>query len=186
MARCTGKTKAGTRCERQAIRGTRRCAQHPTVPTPKKARAREAKDWAPAFLTALEDTHLVTESAKRAGIHRDTAYDRRSKDEAFARAWGDVEERSTEIHEQIAVKRAAAGSDLLLMFLLKARRPDVYREHHHVQHAGDVEVNLSLVTDPDLRDRAADLRARLAAARPVKPGRPDAGNGAHLAAAAPR
>ena len=39
-----------------------------------------------------------------------------------------------------------------------------------------VDVNLNLVTDDELRDAAATLRRRLAAARPVKPSGPDAGD----------
>lgn len=43
--------------------------------------------------------------------------------------------------------------------------------------AATVDVNLNLVTDGDLRERAADLRRRLAASRPVKSGGPDARDG---------
>lgn len=117
-------------------------------------RARKPKDWAPAFLKALEAVHLVTEACKSAGGRRSTAYDRRSKDAKFASAYADVEERSTELLEREAYRRAAVGvdkpvfqggeqvgsireySDTLLIFLLKARRPDVYREHHQVELAG--------------------------------------------------
>jgi hypothetical protein len=59
-----------------------------TPGTPKK------KDWGPAFLKAFEETHLVTEAAKRAGVGRRTVYNRRGSDEQFAQAWEDVEQRS--------------------------------------------------------------------------------------------
>src|SRR5207253_2000949 len=36
--------------------------------------------------------------------------------------------------EAVAIKRAHDGSDVLLIFLLKARRPDVYRDNHRVEH----------------------------------------------------
>ena len=42
--------------------------------------------------------------------------------------------------------------------------------------AAAVDVNLNLVTDNDLRDQLATVRRRLAAARPVKPSGPDAGD----------
>ena len=98
--------------------------------------ARKQHDWAPAFLAALEDTHLVTEACKAAGIHRSTAYNRRAHDAEFARQWAEIEEASTEALERIAVRRASEGSDVLLIFLLKARRPEVYRDHHRVEHTG--------------------------------------------------
>ena len=98
-----------------------------------------AKDWAPAFLAALEDTHLVCEAARRAGISRRATYDRRQRDEVFREAWDEVLERSTEILEQIALRRAAEGSDQLLMFLLRARRPEVYVERHQVRHAASID-----------------------------------------------
>jgi hypothetical protein len=39
----------------------------------------------------------VTDAAKRAGVNRVTVYNWRERDEAFAREWADVEERSTEL-----------------------------------------------------------------------------------------
>lgn len=179
--RCGAKTKKGTRCERPAGWGTDhpgrgRCTDHPapprgaakvaTPPTPKNARVTDPKpsrsktrqgkrgvpDWAPEFLKAFGKSHLVTEAAEVAGINRSTAYDRRAKDPVFAEAWVEIEERSTELLEREAYRRAAVGvdkpvfqggkqvgkvreySDTLLIFLLKARRPDTYRER--VEHTG--------------------------------------------------
>jgi hypothetical protein len=59
-----------------------------------------------------------------------------------------MEQASTEGLERIAVRRASKGSDVLLIFLLKAGRPEVYRDHHRVEHTGpgrgglDAEVRL--------------------------------------------
>jgi hypothetical protein len=69
-------------------------------------------------------------------------------DAKFAREWAEIEEASTEQLERIAVRRASEGSDVLLIFLLKARRPEVYRDHHRVEQTGpgagalDVEFRL--------------------------------------------
>ena len=81
----------------------------------------DKKDWALAFLAAFAETSMVTEACKAAGIARRTAYDRRQRDEAFALAWADVEERSTEDLEHVAVRRAKEGSDTLLIFLCSSR-----------------------------------------------------------------
>jgi hypothetical protein len=71
---------------------------------------------------------MVSEAAAAAGIARSTAYRYRSSHPDFEEAWGGVEERVTEELEQEAVRRAKDGSDVLLIFLLKARRPNMYRE----------------------------------------------------------
>jgi hypothetical protein len=110
----------------------------PAVPrtprTPKNARARVPRNWAPKFLAAFQETGLVTEACKAAGIGRTFAYERRAEDASFAAQWADVEEQAVESLEAVAIKRAHDGSDMLLIFLLKARRPDVYRDNHRVEH----------------------------------------------------
>ena len=132
-----------------------------TSRTRQRAHAR-GRDWAPAFLQALEDTHLVCEAARKAGIGRRTAYDRRQRDAAFAEAWDDVIEHSTEILEQIAVRRAAESSDQLLMFLLRARRPEVYSERHRVHHSGQVvPVPPSVVLTPEGAQAAHEFLDRI-------------------------
>src|SRR5947199_54739 len=93
-----------------------------TAGTPKKKRA--------FFLKAFEEAAAVADAAKRAGVNRVTVYKWRESDEGFARQWADVEERSTELLEREAVRRATDGSDVLLIFLLKSRRPERYRDHH--------------------------------------------------------
>lgn len=115
----------------------------PTDPTPKKKAA---------FLKSLEETHIVTDAARAAGVHRSTVYDWYEKDPEFAKLWDETVERSTELLEREAYRRAAVGveepvfyqgkqvgkvkrfSDTLLMFLIKARKPDMYRER--VEHTG--------------------------------------------------
>lgn len=182
----------------------RRAKPADTSDTHARVRGRQGQkhepDWAPAFIEAFAEFGAVTAACGAAGISRQTAYERRKVDELFAAAWEDVEAMATERMEAEARRRAVDGwiereefeidddgelhptltvrkfSDALLMFLLKARRPDTYRERHLHEHQGDVEVNLNLVTDHDLREQAAALRRGLAAARSVKPGGPAAGD----------
>lgn len=152
----------------------------PTRPTPKKrTRGRKTSDWRPKFLAALDQTGLVKEACAVAGIHRSTAYEERQRNEDFAIAWHDVEEETTERMEREAIRRAAEGvekpvfqggqhvgsireySDTLLIFMLKARRPEVYRDNVHVQHAGRIEhqhAGLESLSDDELLQRLSETR----------------------------
>ena len=121
-----------------------------TPETPKKV-------WKPDFLEALRETATVTEACRVAGIGRATAYRARQQDEAFAVAWADVEEESTETLESVAVQRAVDGSDTLMIFLLKSRRPQKYRENVKIEHGGEIRTDLDELTRDQLRERARVL-----------------------------
>lgn len=104
-------------------------------------------DWKDRFFKALIETNLPYEACKAAGVSRTYAYKQRREDPEFAEVWADCIERGTEILEQIAVRRAAEGSDTLMMFILKSRRPEVYREnvHHEHDHQHHVEGQIELL-----------------------------------------
>ena len=85
------------------------------------------------FLLALAQGWSVTKAAKAGGIPRQTAYNWREADEAFARAWDDAIEAGTDMLEDVAIKRAKAKSDTLLIFSLKARRPEKFKDRSAVE-----------------------------------------------------
>lgn len=105
-----------------------------------------------AFLAAFEEMHVVSDAAKAADVGRSTVYEWAEKDAEFAKAWDELVDRSTDLLEREAYRRAAVGveepvfyqgkkvgtvkrfSDNLLMFLLKGRKPDTYRDR--VEHTG--------------------------------------------------
>jgi hypothetical protein len=134
-----------------------------------------------AWLEAFEKRGTVVAACKTAGVGRTTAYEWRQKDEAFALAWADIEEATTEAMEREAFRRGVEGtveplvsagkhvtdvkkySDTLLIFMLKARRPEKYRDNIKVEHAGKVEtVSTSIITDADFAREARDLLRRAA------------------------
>ncbi len=92
---------------------------------PQKTRKR---DWAPRFLEVFRSTCNVRLSAEAAGIDRDTAYRRRARDPLFAERWAQAEQDAVDVLEAEARRRALTMSDTLLIFLLKAHRPERYRE----------------------------------------------------------
>lgn len=123
----------------------------------KQTRKRTAKkDWRPAFLLALAKTGSVVRACQKSKVVRSVAYKRRSDEPAFAEAWKEAEEIGVELMEAEARRRAVEGckrpvfhagkkcgeileySDTLLIFLLKAHRPEKYRERSEVKHSGNI------------------------------------------------
>lgn len=87
------------------------------------------------FLTALRDqfkqsppNYNPSEAAKAAGFHRATVYRWAEKDADFDAKWRDIADAFTDSLESRAAARAYEGSDLMMIFLLKALRPEKYRE----------------------------------------------------------
>lgn len=84
------------------------------------------------FLTTLETTCNVAESARAAGMGRSAAYDWRRDDAVFAADWEQALESAADKLEQVAFERAKEGlSDRMLEILLKAHRPK-YRDKQEV------------------------------------------------------
>lgn len=121
-------------------------AAHPGTPIAKTATKatpsarKKRRDWKTPFLVAFAKTGSITKACEHVKIERSTAYRERQRDEQFAVAWADAESKVTDDLEGEAVKRALDGSDRLLEFLLKARRPDVYRENVKHEHSGTLTV----------------------------------------------
>lgn len=113
------------------------------------------------FLESFRETANVTESARIAGISRQRLYEIREQDAAFAEQWSDAENQAADRLEREALRRAVEGclepvvsagklvhddqgvamyvrkySDRLLELLLKARRPDVFKERVANEHSG--------------------------------------------------
>mgnify|MGYP003677974991 CR=1 FL=1 len=98
------------------------------------------------FLKALAETGNVSEAARKARLDRSNAYQIRRQDQAFADAWDDALDMAVDLLEAEARSRAVEGveqprfhqgricgtvrkySDSLLMFLLRAHRPETFRE----------------------------------------------------------
>lgn len=101
---------------------------------------------APLFLSVLSETASVTAASKATGLARSTWYRHRKSDTSFADAWDAALELGTDSLEDEAVRRAHEGtekpvyqggrmvgtvreySDTLLIFMLKARRPEKFKD----------------------------------------------------------
>jgi hypothetical protein len=92
-------------------------------------------DWHETFLKVLASGATVETAARTAGRSRKTAYEHRKSNKEFAELWDDALEAGTDLLEEIAFARAREYSDVLLLALLKARRPSVYTDRQHITHA---------------------------------------------------
>ena len=86
------------------------------------------------FIERLAQTCNVSEAARHSGYDRVDAYKYKDKDPKFAKAWDNAIEQAIEKLEYTARERAIHQSDTLMIFLLKAHRPEKYRERTQVQH----------------------------------------------------
>ena len=113
-------------------------------------------NWEKAYLIALAKCGNVTQAAEIAGISRATVRERYDTSPEFRKACDDAIDQGIDILEAEARRRALAGSDLLLIFLLKANRPDKYRDNYHVTTSSaptTYTIDLGLPDDtPQLKD----------------------------------
>jgi hypothetical protein len=84
-------------------------------------------------LAKFRESGIVSEACATAQISRQTWYNWIERDAVFARAVMAANEDVIDELEKEAVERAKDGSDTLLIFLLKAKRPEQYRETHKIE-----------------------------------------------------
>lgn len=93
-------------------------------------RRREAdRSWEATFLAILATTASVKYACAQARITRDTAYKHKKLFPDFAAAWADAKADGIDDLVFTARTRALAGSDLLLMFLIKQADPS-FRDNY--------------------------------------------------------
>ena len=118
------------------------------------------------FLKALAETGIVSAAVEMAGTSRTRVYELRKHDAGFAAAWEEADERAADALEAEAWRRAVDGvqeplvrggkvvrdddgqpiairrySDALMIALLKARRPERFKDRAVVEH--DITDNLA-------------------------------------------
>jgi hypothetical protein len=88
-----------------------------------------------AFLAAYSKLGIISEAARKARIARKDHCNWKA-DPEYAAAFETAREEAIELLEKIARQRATRSrkpSDLLLIFMLKAARPEVYRDNARVE-----------------------------------------------------
>ena len=128
-----------------------------------------------AFLKALGETGNVSAAARASKVSRSHAYALKQSEPAFAAEWADALESATDLLEAEARHRAVHGvetphfhqgrvtgtvrkySDSLLMFLLKAHRPEKFRDR-----TADPKGSMEDGIDREIEDARTALGERLA------------------------
>lgn len=107
------------------------------------------------FLQCLLDAGNVSRAALKIGMSRVRLYELKKEDEDFSAAWDEAIEIGIDALEEEARRRAYEGtdkpvfyqgyqcgaireySDTLMIFLLKAHRPEKFKERVHNEHTGE-------------------------------------------------
>lgn len=108
-----------------------------------------------AFIARLRDSGNVRAACQAADLPRSTAYHWRNKFKTFSDRWDDAMEDACDVLELEAWRRAMKeNSDRLLMFLLKAHRPEKFKNRTQTELTGEdggpikyVPVGLNLSDD---------------------------------------
>jgi hypothetical protein len=85
-------------------------------------------------------------------------YDWREADAEFAAAWDAALGLGGDALEDEAIRRAMNGSDYLMVFMLKALKPEKYRERSTVDINQHTRLSINSLSVEDLRARLTQLR----------------------------
>lgn len=147
-----------------------------------KLRANITEQHKKLFLEKFGELGIVSAAAEAAGVGRTTVYDWQERDEQFVLAFRQAEIRATEVLETEARRRAVEGvakqrrvydnrgnlideysettySDTLLIFMLKARAPEKYRDRHDITSGGQPIQSAAIDIDQAIDRRLAELAA---------------------------
>ncbi len=120
---------------------------------PTAAHLRRNSGWRETFIEKLRESGNVRLACREAGVARTAPYKIRKRSKRFAAAWDDALEEACDALEAEARRRAVEGveipvyfqgevvghltkhSDQLLIFLLKAHRPEKFHESMKIEAA---------------------------------------------------
>lgn len=110
----------------------------------------ENEPWMDSFLMLLSETGNVTYAAQGAGVSRATVYKHRHINALFAAKWEAAAELGVDGLEDVARERARTMSDTLLIFLLKAARPERYRERIETRNVSITPEQARAMSDEEI------------------------------------
>lgn len=166
--------KGGSDTSRRSKKGARKGASTSALQAAKTAANKTT------FLEQFKATGTITGAARATGIHRDTHYEWLQLDADYLARFTQAEVEAVDLLETEARRRALVGtergvyyqgrkidtyketSDTLLIFLLKGRRPDIYRDRFEHTGKGGGPIETMAVPLDGLTDEELALARRLA------------------------
>jgi hypothetical protein len=109
------------------------------------------RNWKKGFLEALRNSANVRVACEKASIGRAAAYKAYHNNPAFAAQWDEALESACDILEARAWERSKT-SDAVLMFLLRAHRPQKYTEKIKNEISGELGLKAYVGISPDQWD----------------------------------
>lgn len=148
--------------QRAVVEGLVNPITNPTTKRPGRPVRSMELEWVGPFIGAIAEGLSIDNAATAANVHPTTVYQRRRENKEFRDAWNEAAEVGTRLLEQEAQRRAFHGSDepvffqglqcgvirkysdTLMIFLLKARRPEKYRDGVEDGGRGNTVVNITI------------------------------------------
>jgi hypothetical protein len=143
-----------------AQKGTRKKEAPPDLPEIPGLDMKKAAIWRPRFLASLAEHGHVVFACKKAKVKRNTAYKHRRSDPEFAKQWKTALDEAIDMVEGSLISRAIVDDTTAAIFLLKAHRPELYREKFAAEIAGIGGAPIKLTTPIERDARLAELIAR--------------------------
>jgi len=156
-------------------RSPRKSANKPAKPAHRGHARAKTNIWYPVFLAEVAASMNVRRACEKAEVDSTTVYDRRESDKAFAAAWDEALTRACDKAEAELYRRAVEGvekpvtvagnreviteySNDLLMFMLRAHRPKLYREKQEITGKDGGPVTIRVVYDEPKEEPNAQSR----------------------------
>ena len=99
------------------------------------------------FIRELMRSPVVGTAARLAGLTRRAVYLERERSDLFRRAWDEcLEGGAIDQVEGVLIEKAKGGDIRAIDMVLKAHRPERYRERHEVAVVSDSVIEVNLVS----------------------------------------
>ena len=117
-----------------------------------------------AFLAAYANSGNIRSASRAIKMDRTNHHLWMKDNSVYQEAFHLAELEAGEYLEELAMSRAQAGSDVMIIFMLKGKKPDVYRERSSVdfkgdlKHGGKITLSVEEYTDEELDSLPLELK----------------------------
>lgn len=117
--------------------------------------------WHDGFIKSMGEWGNVTFACKQVRVARAIAYEHKVAFPNFSQMWDDAKEEATDLLELEARKRALKSSDMLMMFMLNAERPDKFKRPSKIDHTVTARTDLTPQAEQQVSAKLQDFRQQM-------------------------